>query len=145
MPDASTISQHRRRCFNNSEIYQDIFDEIVEQAIRVGLIDGTVLYSDNTHLKASANKNKFDRHVVEKSRADYLAALILILPRIGPIMARSRSTGSDGHHQSKSDFNHKTQKHWSTIQYKTPHQKDGVRQQSEAPYGAILYVQSQRD
>ena len=73
--DASTISQNRRRRFNDSEIYQDIFDEIVEQAIRAGLIDGTVLYSDSTHLKASANKNRFDRQMVAKSRADYLDAL----------------------------------------------------------------------
>lgn len=75
VPDASTISQNRRRRFNDSSIYQDIFDEIVEQAIRAGLIDGTVLYTDSTHLKASANKNRFDRQMVAKSRADYLDAL----------------------------------------------------------------------
>ncbi len=75
VPDASTISQNRRRRFNDSDICQEIFDEIVEQAIRAGLVDGTVLYSDSTHLKANANKNRFDRQVIEKSRADYLAAL----------------------------------------------------------------------
>lgn len=75
VPDASTISQNRRRRFNDSDICQEIFDEIVEQGIRAGLVDGTVLYSDSTHLKANANKNRFDRQVVEKSRADYLAAL----------------------------------------------------------------------
>jgi hypothetical protein len=26
----------------------------------LGLIEGTALYTDSTHLKASANKNKFD-------------------------------------------------------------------------------------
>ena len=75
VPDASTISQNRRRRFNDSDICQEIFDEIVEQGIRAGRVDGTVLYSDSTHLKANANKNKFERQVVEKSRADYLAAL----------------------------------------------------------------------
>src|SRR5690606_18922096 len=44
---------------------------IVEQAIRAGLVDGTVLYTDSTHLKANANKAKFDLAVVAKSRADY--------------------------------------------------------------------------
>jgi len=38
--------------FNDSDICQEIFDETVEQGIRAGLIDGTVLYSDNSHLKA---------------------------------------------------------------------------------------------
>lgn len=75
VPDASTISQNRRRRFSGSTICQDIFDEIVLQAIKRGLVDGTVLYSDSTHLKANANKNKYDLKLVAKSRADYLAAL----------------------------------------------------------------------
>lgn len=73
--DASTISQNRRRRFRDSTIHQEIFDEIVCQAVTAGLVDGTVLYTDSTHLKANANKNKFDVVAVGKSRADYLDAL----------------------------------------------------------------------
>jgi transposase len=73
--DASTLSQNRRRRFNDTLVAQDIFDAIVEQAIGHGLVDGRVLYTDSTHLKANANKAKFDRAVVAKSRADYWAAL----------------------------------------------------------------------
>lgn len=73
--DASTLSQNRRRRFADSGIYQDIFDEIVVRAIKAGLVDGTVLYTDSTHLKANANKNKYDLALVAKSRADYLEAL----------------------------------------------------------------------
>jgi transposase len=73
--DASTLSQNRRRRFSDTAVAQDIFDQIVEQAIGHGLVDGTVLYTDSTHLKASANKAKFDKAVVAKSRADYLDAL----------------------------------------------------------------------
>ncbi len=40
-----------------------------------GLVDGTVLYTDSTHLKANANKNRYDLAVITKSRADYLDAL----------------------------------------------------------------------
>lgn len=50
---------------------QDIFDAIVEQAIRHGLVDGTVLYTDSTHQKANANKGKYDLQMLRKSRADY--------------------------------------------------------------------------
>ncbi|WP_132589232.1 transposase, partial [Rhizobium sp. BK068] len=42
--DASTLSQNRRRRFS----------------VRHGLVDGTVLYTDSTHLKANANKGKYD-------------------------------------------------------------------------------------
>jgi transposase len=73
--DASTLSQHRRRRYQDTSVAQDIFDAIVEQAIAKGLVDGTVLYTDSTHLKANANKNRFDLAVVAKSRSDYWDAL----------------------------------------------------------------------
>ncbi len=38
VPDASTLSQNRRRRFNHSEVFQQIFDNIVEQAIARGLV-----------------------------------------------------------------------------------------------------------
>jgi transposase len=75
VPDASTISQNRRRRFADSEIYQEIFDEIVLQAISRGMVDGKVLYTDSTHLKASANKNKYDLTEVALKPAAYLAQL----------------------------------------------------------------------
>lgn len=73
--DASTLSQNRRRRYNDTSVAQDIFDEIVEQAIRYGLVEGKVLYTDSTHLKANANKNKYDKEVIAKSRSDYWDAL----------------------------------------------------------------------
>lgn len=75
VPDASTLSQNRRRRFTESTIYQEIFDEIVLQAMERGLVDGKVLYTDSTHLKASANKNKFEEKEVKRSTRKYLEAL----------------------------------------------------------------------
>jgi transposase len=75
VPDASTLSQNRRRRFSASTIYQEIFDEIVELAVKKGLASGTVLYTDSTHLKANANKNKFDIAEVAVKAQEYLAAL----------------------------------------------------------------------
>ena len=69
--DASTLSQNRRRRFNGTDIAQTIFDTIVEQAVRHGLVDGRVIYTDSTHLKANANKNKYDLAALSKSRSDY--------------------------------------------------------------------------
>lgn len=67
MPDASTLSQNQRRRFagTGTDIEQDIFDAIVEQAIEHGLVGGRVFYSDSTHLKASASKNRFDVHQMQ--------------------------------------------------------------------------------
>ena len=52
--DASTLSQNRLRRFNGTDVFERIFTCIVWQAIEKGLS----LFTDSTHLKASANKNK---------------------------------------------------------------------------------------
>jgi transposase len=69
--DASTLSQNRRRRYQDASIAQAIFDRIVEQAMSHGLVDGGTLYTDSTHLKANANMNKYDLAMAEKSRAAY--------------------------------------------------------------------------
>ncbi len=75
VPDASTLSQNRRRRFRDSEVYQKLFDEIVELAMKRGLVGGEVLYTDATHLKANANKNQYDEVRVEVKPQEYLAQL----------------------------------------------------------------------
>ena len=57
LPDVSVIWQNRLRRYNGTDIPQQIFDEIVRQAMAKGLVCGKILYSDSTHLKANANKN----------------------------------------------------------------------------------------
>ena len=81
VPDASTISQNRRRRFSDSTIYQDIFDEIVFFAMKKRLVDGKRMYTDSTHLKANANKNKFVLTQVQKSTKAYLAETVWKRPR----------------------------------------------------------------
>ena len=75
VPDASTLSQNRIRRFNGTDIFQRIFDHIVEQAIQQHLIGGYTLYTDSTHLKASANKRKAINQSVGASTSAYIAEL----------------------------------------------------------------------
>jgi transposase len=75
VPDASTFSQNRRRRFTDVSVYQAIFDEIVRQAMGHGMVEGRVLYTDSTHLKANANRQKFDVVKVEQAPSAYLAQL----------------------------------------------------------------------
>jgi len=72
VPDHSTISQNRRRRFKGSNIFQEIFDEIVRQAMASGLVGGDQLFTDSTHLKASANRNRREVVEVEQLPRDYL-------------------------------------------------------------------------
>ncbi len=75
VPHCSTISQNRRRRFKGTDVHQQIFDNIVLQAIKHKLISGKVLYTDSTHLKANANKRKLDTQEVTKSVKDYMEEL----------------------------------------------------------------------
>lgn len=73
--DASTLNQNRIRRFNDSDVYQHIFDEIVLQAMGKRLVRGEILYTDSTHLKANANKNKLQSAFATQERKAYMDSL----------------------------------------------------------------------
>ena len=75
IPSHSTISQNRITRFKNTNIYQEIFDNIVFEAINKKLVDGKILYTDSTHLKANANKHKYTKVEVAQSTKDYFEEL----------------------------------------------------------------------
>ncbi|WP_236693953.1 transposase, partial [Sporosarcina globispora] len=65
VPHHSTISFNRQNRFKGTDIFQEIFDEIVLQAINNKMVGGRVLFTDSTHLKANANKHKFTKEEVK--------------------------------------------------------------------------------
>jgi transposase len=74
-PDATTLSANRRRRFRDNNIAEQIFDEILRQAIEKGLVSGKVLYTDSTHVKAKANKHKKRTVTVDVTPKEYLKEL----------------------------------------------------------------------
>ena len=73
-PHFSTFSKNYERRFKDSDIFEKIFINIVNQAIKYHLVDGTTFYTDSTHKKANANKNKYDEVIEEivKERREWL-------------------------------------------------------------------------
>jgi len=73
-PHFSTFSKNYERRFKDSDIFEKIFINIVNQAIKYKLIDGTTFYTDSTHKKANANKNKYDDAIIQniKERRKWL-------------------------------------------------------------------------
>ena len=65
VPHHSTISWNRQHRFKDTNIFQEIFDEIVLLAMSHKMVVGRVLFTDSTHLKANANKNKYTKQEVE--------------------------------------------------------------------------------
>ncbi len=75
IPHHSTLSYNRLHRFQDSDVFRELFDEIVFLAIRKKLVTGEVLYTDSTHLKANANKKKFEKKDVEGTAKHYLDEL----------------------------------------------------------------------
>jgi len=71
----STFSQNRIRRFNGTGIFEELFNETVHQAINKGLVDGKVLFTDSTHIKANANKKKFTKEKVSRDTRKYFEKL----------------------------------------------------------------------
>ncbi|WP_078595020.1 IS1182 family transposase [Evansella clarkii] len=75
VPHHSTISFNRHKRFNDTTVFQDIFDDIVLLAAENGMVGGRVLFTDSTHLKANANKHKFVKEKVQVETQEYIEEL----------------------------------------------------------------------
>ena len=73
-PHYSTFSQNYIRRYAGTEVFENIFVKIVEQAIQYGLVKGETFFTDSTHKKANANKNKYHGEIVKevKKRREWL-------------------------------------------------------------------------
>ena len=74
-PDHATISINRVRRFKDNNIAEQIFNEILKQCIKKGLVGGEILYTDSTHIKAKANKHRKQLVEVKESPKEYMKEL----------------------------------------------------------------------
>ncbi|MNV18554.1 hypothetical protein D3C71_1093840 [compost metagenome] len=65
-PHFSTFSKNYERRFKDTDIFEKIFVNIVNQAIDKGLVKGQTFFTDSTHKKANANKNKYYEEAKEE-------------------------------------------------------------------------------
>ena len=63
-PHFSTFSKNYERRFKRTKIFENIFVKIIEQAIEYKLVDGSIFFTDSTHKKANANKNKYHEETI---------------------------------------------------------------------------------
>ena len=66
VPHYSTFSQNYIRRFQGTDVFEQIFINIVNQAIEKKLVGGNEFFTDSTHIKANANKKKFKVEVTTK-------------------------------------------------------------------------------
>ena len=90
-PDATTLSVNRKRRFRDNNISEQIFNEILRQAIQKGLVGGEILYTDSTHVKAKANKNKKVTVEIQRTPKAYLKELDEAIEQERTELGKSRS------------------------------------------------------
>jgi transposase len=74
VPHHSTISGNRQHRFKDTNIFQELFDEIVHLAINHKMAGGRVLFTNSTHY-ANANKHKFTKQEVKMDTREYFENL----------------------------------------------------------------------
>ena len=71
IPNYYTWSKNYIRRYKDSDIFNKIFDRILEQAMDYNFIDMETVFGDSTHQKANANKNKNKNVKVEIAKKIY--------------------------------------------------------------------------
>ncbi|MDK7665302.1 MULTISPECIES: IS1182 family transposase [Cytobacillus] len=71
VPHFSTFGKNYERRFKNSDLFEQIFYRILKTAAEKNLISAEHVFVDSTHVKASANKRKFEKKVVRKETRAY--------------------------------------------------------------------------
>ena len=77
IPDHSTFSKTRTRKWQESNLFQKVFQEIIRQCITSGLIDGKAMVTDGSYIPANVSRESWaDVEVeVEQSMQSYLDCL----------------------------------------------------------------------
>ncbi|WP_172799143.1 transposase, partial [Bacillus sp. FJAT-29814] len=66
VPHFSTFGKNYERRFKDTDLFEQIFYRILKEAADKKLISEEHVFIDSTHVKASANKRKFEKKVVRK-------------------------------------------------------------------------------
>ena len=64
-PHFSTFSKNYERRFKGTDVFENIFINIVKQAEKYGMLNDE-FFMDSTHRKANANKNKYEDKIVKQ-------------------------------------------------------------------------------
>jgi transposase len=79
VPHFSTFGKNYERRFHETGVFENIFYHILKEIMDIGLLSADHVFVDSTHVKASANKRKYDKKVARKEARAYEEKLQLEL------------------------------------------------------------------
>lgn len=76
IPNYSTWSQNYIRRYGDSDIFEQIFNRILKEAMDAGFVDLETVFGDGTHVKANANKRKHTDAEIEITKKCFEDSLL---------------------------------------------------------------------
>lgn len=77
VPHFSTFGKNYTRRFAGTDLFEQIFENILMQCMKKGLVDTSLIFVDATHVKAAANSKKAKKiQVAKKATREYEAQLL---------------------------------------------------------------------
>lgn len=76
IPHFSTFGKNYSRRFEGTDVFEQIFEKILQEAVKCGFVDPSAVFIDATHIKASANKKKSVNEQVKIEAKHYHEELI---------------------------------------------------------------------
>ena len=71
VPHFSTFGKNYKRRFEGTDLFEQIFEKILFQCMKEGLVDTSTAFVDATHVKAAANRKKSKKILVAKKSARF--------------------------------------------------------------------------
>lgn len=71
VPHFSTFSKNYTRRFKDTDLFEQIFEHILEECYRFKLVDPTEIFVDATHVKARANNKKMQKRIAHQEALFY--------------------------------------------------------------------------
>ena len=71
VPHFSTFGKNYTRRFKDTDLFEQIFQHILEECYRFKLVDPTEIFVDATHVKARANNKKMQRRIAQQEALFY--------------------------------------------------------------------------
>jgi transposase len=71
VPHFSTFGKNYTRRFKGTDLFEQIFQRILSECFKAGMVDPTVVFVDSTHVKARANGKKYYDEIAEEQTLWY--------------------------------------------------------------------------
>lgn len=71
VPHFSTFGKNYSRRFKDTDLFEQIFQHILSECFKAGLVDANVVFVDSTHVKARANGKKYHDEVAKEQTLWY--------------------------------------------------------------------------